>query len=154
MDTRKMLRIWTEMKNRCDDTANPFYEKYGGIGIGYQESWKDFDVFYDDMKTENLLSAVLGRIDSTADYSKENCYWMDILSPVADGENYRQRARVPKEKTKVEKFYYYNGMLNDVVGFSIEYNISYITLRKRLSRGWSIERALTEPVHKRQDNKN
>lgn len=141
-----MHKIWTEMKSRCDDTSNPLYDKYGDLGIGYEPSWEDFEVFYREMKVNYSNSVVLSRYDSSKNFSYDNCYWMDVLNPEIDVRNYRKRERAPKEKKKLDKFFFYKGVINDLGGFSIQYNINYMTLKQRLLRGWSIERALTEPV--------
>ncbi|MDN7243971.1 hypothetical protein [Planococcus shenhongbingii] len=57
------------------------------------------------------------------------------------------------EKKKMEKFHLYNGDFNDEVWFAQKYNINYSMLKKRLSRGWSIERALSEPIQERRTNR-
>lgn len=146
MDRKKMFKVWQEIKRRCNDTGHPLYEKYGGSGIGYQSSWEDFEGFYTDMKTAYPNSLVLSRLDDTAAYSKGNCYWMDILNPGIDIERYQAQEKPEQEKEGVAKFFAYEGAINDVAGFSKQYNINYRTLHKRLSRGWSIEKALSQPV--------
>lgn len=153
MDRKKMYKIWQEMKSRCENNNHPLYEKYGGSGIGYQPSWEDFEGFYTDMKTAYPNSLVLSRLDITADYSKANCYWKDILNPAIDIENYQVREKPVQEKKKLAKFFVYKGAINDIAGFSAQYNINYFTLKKRLSRGWSIEQALSQPVREREANR-
>lgn len=132
------------MKKRCDDETHPLYAKYGGQGISYQESWQDFDIFFDDMRTDYPCSVVLERYDAAADYSKANCFWFDLLNPEIDVESYRQKEAAPVKV--MLKYYSYNGEINDLSGFAKQYEISYQTLRYRLLRGWTIERALSDPV--------
>lgn len=57
------------------------------------------------------------------------------------------------ENKKMEKFHLYNGDYNDAVWFAKKYNINYFTLKRRLSRGWTIERALCEPIQDRKTNR-
>jgi hypothetical protein len=154
MNKKRMYKIWLEMKKRCEDASNPLYKKYGGLGIGFQSSWEDFEVFYKEMKIDYAHGLVLDRHNSHTDFSRENCYWIDVLNPEADVQNRINHERIPKEKKKLDKFFFYNGVLNDIAGFSLQYNINYMTLKQRLSRGWSIERALTEPIQERKTNKN
>lgn len=64
---------WMSMKKRCDDLMNPFY---GGKGITYPESWKQFLGFLKDMGGAWPGPGFeLGRIDHGRAYSKENCSW-------------------------------------------------------------------------------
>lgn len=144
-----MLRIWTEMINRCDKTDHPTYAKYGGRGIRYQESWKDFEAFRKDMDVRYQRSLTLKRIDDSKDYTKENCYWVDVLNPDIDVMNYRFVKDASKEEIKTEKFYMYKGELNDIAGFASKYGINYYKLEKLLSQGWTISQALSGPFTRR-----
>ena len=65
---------WANMRQRCDNPNRPDYLNYGGRGITYQHSWKEFKNFLADMgEKPNSLS--LDRIDNFGDYTKENCRW-------------------------------------------------------------------------------
>lgn len=145
MNKKKMYKFWLEMKKRCENPDHRYFEYYGGVGIGYEDSWKDFEVFYSDMKVEYPTSVVFKRLDSSQHYSKENCYWIDVLNPDINVENYQAETKKTETK-KLDKYYSFNGRIKDTRGFADEYNINYFTLKKRLERGWSIERALTEDV--------
>lgn len=48
----------------------------------------------------------------------------------------------------------FNGKTQSLMNWSREMGISHKTLSERLRRGWSIERALTEPTHKRKKETN
>jgi len=74
-DTR-VYQIWADMKTRCDNPDNKFYYRYGGRGIKYQESWKTFENFYEDMKETYNEDLTLDRIDPNGNYYKENCQWI------------------------------------------------------------------------------
>lgn len=71
-------KIWTMMKQRCNNPNVDFYYCYGGKGISYQESWEDFENFYRDMFPTYRDDLSLERIDVLKGYSKENCTWIPI----------------------------------------------------------------------------
>lgn len=74
MSTSHTYGCWAAMKSRCDNKNLPHYERYGGSGISYQESWSDFENFYRDMGVcPDDLS--LDRIDGTKGYTVDNCRW-------------------------------------------------------------------------------
>lgn len=71
----RSYKSWAEMKKRCDNPNQVYYNRYGGRGITYQEDWKDFENFYRDMGDcpEGLE---LDRIDNNGNYEKGNCRWV------------------------------------------------------------------------------
>ncbi len=75
MHKHRVYTIWADMKNRCDSPNNGSYERYGGRGISYQESWKDFEEFWKDMQEGYSDELTLDRIDPNGNYTKDNCQW-------------------------------------------------------------------------------
>lgn len=71
--------IWNSMRQRCDNPNNPAYHHYGGRGITYQESWRDFASFIEDMGRRPSSELSLDRIDPNGSYTKENCRWATRL---------------------------------------------------------------------------
>lgn len=69
--------IWASMRSRCDAVDKEYNKRYGGRGITYQDSWKDFDVFWSDMKDNYDDHLTLDRKDTNANYCKANCRWTD-----------------------------------------------------------------------------
>ena len=70
----KTYKVWQQMKHRCNNPNNSRYARYGGRGIGYCESWGEFEAFLADMG-EAPEGGSLDRINNDSDYSKENCRW-------------------------------------------------------------------------------
>lgn len=71
--------IWNSMRQRCDNPNNPAFHYYGGRGIRYQESWKLFKNFIEDMGARPSPDLSLDRIDPDGPYSKDNCRWATRL---------------------------------------------------------------------------
>lgn len=71
----RQYRIWTHMKNRCNDPKNSSYEYYGARGITYDPKWEKFLGFWEDMSEFYSDKLELDRIDPNGNYNKENCRW-------------------------------------------------------------------------------
>jgi len=129
-----IYNIWIGMIQRCNNPKNNSYRYYGGRGIFVCKRWMKFEHFLEDVG-ERPKGKTLGRINNNMGYKKSNCKWS-----------------TPKEQSRNKrntKFYYYNNKKQDLLTLAEKYNIKPATLRERISRGLSIEKALTTPVRKR-----
>lgn len=79
MNETRQYQCWADMKTRCDNTKNKFYDYYGGRGIYYCDKWKTFEGFWEDMQEGYSDELTLNRRDNDGPYCKENCAW-DIKS--------------------------------------------------------------------------
>lgn len=75
MNQSRAYQCWADMKTRCDNSSNKYYDYYGGRGITYCDKWKTFEGFWEDMKDTYKDDLTLNRRDNDGAYCKENCCW-------------------------------------------------------------------------------
>ena len=118
---------------RCQDPEHPNYGRYGGRGIRISRRWaKSFDAFIKAVGLPPGREYVLDRIDNDDGYKPGNVRWATHLESIRNRSNTR--------------FYSYRGQRRCVAEWATIYKINLRTLYSRLNRGWTIERALEEPV--------
>lgn len=124
---------WISMKSRCNDKSNP---NYGGRGISYDKRWEDFIVFLSDMG-DRPEGCTLDRIDSSKDYSEENCRWA-----------------TPEEQSKNRSTNIYVEFEGELVCLSDCEELSGVprtTLYKRYHKGLRGEELFAETCHMKRD---
>lgn len=119
---------WGAMLGRCRNPKHQSYSQYGARGITVCKRWYLFTNFFEDMGFRPK-SKSLDRIDNSKGYSPENCRW---ASRIEQSNNRRGNKRI----TAFGK----NLTLSE---WAREIGISKVTLRSRIVRGWSTERALS-----------
>lgn len=76
-----IYKIWSGVKNRCNNKNNPSYKNYGARGIKLSEEFLDPRAFvnyvkslpnFDKREKENLT---LDRIDNNRNYERNNLRW-------------------------------------------------------------------------------
>lgn len=128
----RTYRIWCAMKNRCSNTSNRKYARYGGRGIHVCERWQSFTNFFADMgECPDHLS--LERIDNSGDYSPDNCRW------ATQAEQTRNMSR--------NRLLTLNGETLCVADWAIKTGLRRSVIQGRINRGWPVERMLTEPPY-------
>lgn len=124
---------WRAMRSRCQVDTNRSHRNYGGRGIAVCPEWTSFEAFYRDMGPRPTPKHTIERGDNNRGYCKENCRW------ATRPEQLRNTRR-----TRIVTF---NGVTQCATDWATQLGMPSRTLLNRLSRGWSVERALTEPVH-------
>lgn len=124
--------IWAGMKNRCFNTTDPTYIRYGGRGITVCDSWRNsFEAFYNDMGPRPT-DLTLDRINNNGNYEPNNCRWATRI----EQSNNRE----------INVFYSFKGQQLTLPQIAREININVRTLRTRLNRGMSEEKAFTSEI--------
>lgn len=120
---------WRAMIRRCTDVRVAGYKNYGGRGITVCERWlNSCENFILDMGPRPTPLHSIERRDYNGPYSPDNCYW---ALPV-------QQARNTRNNRIVE----WKGRKATIVEWAEMLGIKYSTLRMRLERGYSLERAM------------
>lgn len=126
---------WRQMHYRCSNPNAPEYKNYGARGIEVCPEWKDYAVFVSEMGVRPPKHQ-LDRIDNAKGYSKANCRW--VLAKVNLNNKSNNR--------RVE----YQGQVRTIAEWSEVLGLHYRTLNNRINRGWTVERAFTEPPHRKE----
>lgn len=131
----RLYSIWIDMIRRCEDLKVKCYYRYGGRGISVCPEWHDFSAFR-KWSEENGYSSnlTLDRIDNDNGYCPQNCRWVPMKIQENNKSNNTQLC--------------FKGKIHTLSQWSEITGIHRATISRRISKyGWSVERALTEPVH-------
>lgn len=124
--------VWSRLRERCNNPNNPGFKNYGGRGISVCARWLEgFENFFEDMGPRPSSAHSIDRINNDGNYEPSNCRWATRTE-----QSRNNRANV----TAV-----INGELLYAADACKRVGITQASLSDRLARGWSVERAFTEP---------
>lgn len=132
----KLYSVWIGMRRRYYDENDGNYHRYGGRGIEICDGWRENFAAFRAWAVKNGYrhNLTIDRIDNDKGYSPENCRWISVKEQALN----RRSNRVVTFNGETHTFYEWD----EILGFTRG------TISRRVtSCGWSIERALTEPIH-------
>lgn len=135
--TTKEYRAYRHMLNRCYNPTVERYPHYGGRGITVCTRWrgeKGFENFLADMGNAPTPKHSIDRRDNSGNYTPSNCRWATAT------EQHRN--------TRWNRLLTMGNQTRTLCEWSEITGIKRTTIQMRIdARGWSVERALTEPTH-------
>jgi hypothetical protein len=133
---------YIDMKDRCYSPTAENYYNYGAKGITVCEEWispstgiKNFITWAESNGWNRGLQ--LDRENNNGDYSPENCRW---VTPKQNARNRKNHFFVDlngKQVSLAEAMDYYGAV------------VSRYTVKRRILKGWSTEKAALTPISKK-----
>lgn len=121
------------MKRRCLNPHASQYAYYGGRGITIYRSWiESFEMFLADMGEKPTPDHSLDRIDNDGDYTPTNCRWAT--------------KRTQASNSRAARLVSFKGVSDTIAGWGRRTSLDERAIAQRLRNGWSIRRALTQPL--------
>jgi hypothetical protein len=132
----RLYVAWTNMRQRCTNPAHPSYPDYGGRGITVCAEWSEFPAFHAWALASGYRRDLTIERDNVDDgYRPANCRW---IPPGEQSNNTRRSRRVT-----------FRGETRTLRDWARHLGLNPDTLYGRLHQGWTVERALTEPLDPR-----
>lgn len=77
----KLYRVWSSMKERCNNKSSKSFKNYGGRGIAVCEQWNDPDKGFENFlnwahKNGYQEGLEIDRINNNDGYRPDNCRWV------------------------------------------------------------------------------
>lgn len=121
----RLHKIWSSMKQRCNNPNARCFELYGGRGITVCDEWQNsFEAFRDwAIANDYADNLTIDRIDTNGNYCPDNCRWA----------TYKMQENNRTNNHKVT----YRGKEYTLSKLAEELHISSATLAWRLNHGWN-----------------
>lgn len=135
----KLYKVWTSIKQRCDNEKCNVYYRYGGRGIKISKEWYDFNNF-NKWAFENgyIEGLTIDRINNNGNYEPSNCRLVKM--------------KIQCRNKSSNVFIEFNGEKLCVQDWANKIDIKFSTMVKRL-KNWDIEKALTTPKITKNDTR-
>lgn len=132
MSKSKAYHTWCSIRDRCENSNNGSYERYGGRGISVCKRWtQSFELFMEDMGIPPTAKHTIDRIDNNGDYEPSNCRWATMEEQQNNRSNNRVITHEGESKTLAE-WCKHSGM-------------RYSLIQWRLDAGWEFKKAIETP---------
>lgn len=128
----RLYNIYNDMKKRCYNPKNKSYKWYGAIGISICDEWlgeNGFINFYNwSLSNGYNEKYTLDRIDSSKNYSPQNCRWVEWSTQANNKKN--------------NIIIVYNGEKDSLANWCRRLNLNYSKVRQRMYHGKPFEVAI------------
>lgn len=133
----RLYSIWEGLVQRCCNVKCKDYQKYGAIGRGLCEEWRNSSRAFYSWAMQNGYddSLSLDRIDNSQGYSPENCRWAT-----------RRTQNVNKINNRV---FLYKGERVTLTELAEKLGLDRKMLGNRFESGWTLEEAISFPMQAR-----
>lgn len=131
---KRLYSIYHGIKKRCYSKSEPRYKDYGGRGIAMCEEWlENFDNFVDWALLNGYEDELtIDRVDNDGNYGPENCRWVT--------------KKVQNRNKRTNVLITYNGQTKCLRDWCDELNLPYDATHNRITKGWPVDKAFTEPL--------
>lgn len=133
----RLYGIWEGLVQRCCNVKCKSYTRYGAVGRGLCEEWRNSSRAFYDWALDNGYkdNLTLERIDNSLGYSPDNCKRVDRRTQNANKVNNR--------------YILYKGETVTLTELCEKTGKNFKKLSARLDAGWPLEEALTFPENTR-----
>lgn len=121
MHSTRQYKIWSAMRQRCNNPKEESYPSYGGRGIKVCQEWATFVGFWADMAKGYAPNLTIDRINNDGDYCKDNCRWATKI---------QQARNTSKNRTVV-----YQGVEMTIAEAAEKTGLNKFALRQRVADG-------------------
>lgn len=136
MKGSKIYNSWQAIKKRCYNKKYENYNRYGGRGIKVCDEWlNDFVSFYNwSIENGYKEDLTIDRIDNNGNYEPNNCRWVTT--------------KIQNRNTSQNIIITFNNKTQCLTDWAKDLGMNRAVLNYRIKKGWSIEKAFTEPINK------
>jgi hypothetical protein len=82
-----LFRIWTNIRQRCNNPNDPAYHRYGGRGIACCAEWDSYEKFALDVGPHPGKGWTLDRVDNNDIYRSGNVRWSNAKGQARNRRN-------------------------------------------------------------------